>query len=133
MYMALSEWGGLASYKPLPITILGVSDWAKFDPLTDRLATAITQHEPLSDLDWARALFLTEISWASDLVGAGVEFALVSNSDEEAVKLLRSIQRKISSSSRADLLFPNAGRPRPWLESEAPNPKNERRQDDVTQ
>jgi hypothetical protein len=120
MYMALSEWGGLASYKPRPLPILGVSDWAEFDALTDRLATAITQHESLSDLDWARALFLTEISWASDLVGAGVEFALISHSDEEAVRLLRSIQRKISSRDRANLLFPNAGRPRPSFDSGVP-------------
>jgi hypothetical protein len=70
-------------------------------------------------------LFLTEISWASDVVGAGVEFALISHSDEEAVKLLRSIQRKISSSYRANLLFPNAGRPRPRFDSEAPRQKNE--------
>jgi hypothetical protein len=70
MYMALTPWGGLASNKPLPLTILGVSDWAEFDALTDRLARTITEHEELFDVDWARALFLTEISWASDLVGA---------------------------------------------------------------
>lgn len=78
----------------------------------------------MSDLDWARALFLTEISWACDLVGAGVEFELVSPfTDEEAVKLLRSIQRKVSSSYRADLLFPDAGRPRPERPSDIPSPR----------
>jgi hypothetical protein len=36
----------------------------------------------------------------------------MTHSDEEAVKVLRSIQRKIHTSHRANLLFPNAGRPR---------------------
>jgi hypothetical protein len=52
-------------------------------------------------------LFLTEISWASDLVGSGVDFSIVSGlTDDEAIKLLRSVQRKNSSRRRADLLFP---------------------------
>jgi hypothetical protein len=110
---ALIQWRWLATGFPLPIKALGLAeDWSQFDELVDRLRAAIAAKEPLSDLDWARALFLTEISWASDLVGAGVEFRYNGISDEEAVKLLRSIQRKISSRYRADLLFPNAGRPR---------------------
>jgi hypothetical protein len=55
--------------------------------------------------DW-----LSSDSFASDLVGTGVEFALISHSDEDGIRLLRSIQRKISSSHRAELLFPGAGR-----------------------
>jgi hypothetical protein len=75
----------------------------------------------LSDLDWARMHFLTEVSWASDLVGAGVEFRYNGIPDEEAVKLLRSIQRKISSRYHADLLFPGAGRPRRTSNDEPPS------------
>jgi hypothetical protein len=122
MYFALTHWGGPASYAPLPIErLFGISDWAEFDTLTERLAHAITQRQPLSDRDWATALFLTEISFGSDLVGTGVEFALMSHSDEDGIKLLRSIQRKISSSHRADLLFPGAGRPRPGRTMETRN------------
>jgi hypothetical protein len=67
----------------------------------------------LSDLDWARVLFLTEITWASNLVGSGLDFAIVTRfSDTEAVGLLRALQRKISSYKRAKLLFPNGGRTR---------------------
>jgi hypothetical protein len=113
MQTALNEWGGPASYAPLPITILGLTSWDEFDNLVDRLSAAIGGKTPLSDLDWARALFLTEISWASDLVGSGMDFALIHIRDEEAVQLLRAIQRKVSTSYRADLLFPNAGRPSP--------------------
>jgi hypothetical protein len=118
---ALIQWRWLATGFPLPIKALGFAeDWTQFDELVDRLRAAIAAKEPLSELDWARALFLTEVSWASDLVGAGVEFRYNDIPDEEAIKLLRSIQRKISSRYHADLLFPNAGRPRRTSDDEAP-------------
>jgi hypothetical protein len=65
-------------------------------------------------LDWARVLFLGEITWASCLVGAALDFEIVTGfSDAEAIAVLRSLQRKIGNSGRADLLFPGRGRPRP--------------------
>jgi hypothetical protein len=33
MQTALNEWGGPASYAPLPITILGLTSWDEFDNL----------------------------------------------------------------------------------------------------
>jgi hypothetical protein len=114
---ALYEWHGSASWTPLPIEALGLSDWDEFDNLTERLENAVKSGEPLTDLDWARTLFLTEICWASNLVGSGLDFSIVTGIDDaEAVTLLRSIQRKVSSSRRADLLFPGRGRPRPQEE-----------------
>jgi hypothetical protein len=71
----LSEWHGPAAWTPLPIEALGLSDWDEFDQLAIRLSEAVERGEPLTDLDWARALFLTEISWASDLVGSGLDFS----------------------------------------------------------
>lgn len=110
---ALYEWQGSAGWAPLPIDALGLSSWEEFDALTDRLRDAITRGEPLSDLDWARVLFVTEITWASNLVGSGLDFAIVTGfSDAEAITLLRSLQRKISHWQRAHLLFPGRGRPR---------------------
>jgi hypothetical protein len=91
--------------------ILGIGDAEEFRNLTERLALAVRGGQALTDLDWARALFLTELSFGSDLAGAGVEFDYVSHSDEDGIKLLRSIQRKISSSGRADLLFSGLSRP----------------------
>jgi hypothetical protein len=67
---------------------------------------AIDNNEPLSDLDWARALFLTEISFASDLVGAGLHFGPAA--DEYWFRVLRSIQRKISTYPRFLLLLQSA-------------------------
>jgi hypothetical protein len=84
----------------------------------------VTDRESLTDLDWARALFLTEITWASGLVGAGLDFATVTGfSDTEAVRLLRGLQhrRKIGGRTRAKLLFPDGGRTRTTSEIEDEN------------
>ena len=112
VYWALTHWGtGLATYKTVPMTILGIGDAEEFRTLTERLALAVRGGQALTNLEWARALFLTELSFGSDLAGAGVEFGYVSHSDEDGIKLLRSIQRKISSSERADLLLSGVIRP----------------------
>ena len=95
--------------------MLGLSTWEEFGALTVRLERAVTNGEPLTNLDWARVLFLTEITWASGLVGAGLDFATVTGfSDTEAVSLLRGLQRrrKLGGYDRATLLFPHGGRPR---------------------
>jgi hypothetical protein len=61
----------------------------------------------LSDLDWARALLLTEICWASSVIGAGIDFG-TNIRDEAAAPLLRSIQCKVSTADRFVLLLDNA-------------------------
>jgi hypothetical protein len=68
----------------------------------------------LTTLDWAQVLYLTECSWASSLVGAALDFAIVTGvSDTEALQLLRGLQRKIGGIDQADALFPGCGRHRP--------------------
>jgi hypothetical protein len=112
---ALQQWGLSASDAPFPFQLLGLSSWDEFDELTVRLQRAVENAEPLSNLDWARVLFLTEITWASDLVGAALDFATVTGfSDTEAVSLLRGLQRrrKIGGYEGGKLLFPNGGRTR---------------------
>jgi hypothetical protein len=111
---ALFEWRGAAGWAPLPIDALGLNSWDDFDALTDRLHDSIRRRDPMIDVDWARALFLAEITWASALIGAGLDFETVTGfSDAEAVRVLRSIQRKVATSARANLLFPGRQRPRP--------------------
>lgn len=49
--------------------VLGCSDKAEWFSLIDRLiGTVKGSHHPMNELDWARALFLTEVSFRSDLV-----------------------------------------------------------------
>jgi hypothetical protein len=111
MATALGEWGGSASYAPLPVGLVGVDSWTAFDALTEHLREAIKNAKPLPAIDWARALFLSELSFASDIVGAGVEFSTVSRfTDEEAIALLRSLQRKIIVVDPGGRLFPGQGR-----------------------
>jgi len=109
---ALAMWDGVASSRPLPITALGYPDWPGFDADVARLRAQLHQAEPqFSQREWTRILLLAEISFASDLLGAGVEFDLVSGwTDAEAVAVLRSIQRALGPTVDASLLFPHAGR-----------------------
>jgi len=111
IWHALHQWVWSASGKPFPFQMLGLSSWEEFNELTGRLAHAVTGGESLSELDWARVLLLAECSWASSVIGAGPDFAIVTGfSDTEAVSLLRGLQRKVGGVERAKLLFPSGGR-----------------------
>lgn len=103
---ALSMWGGVASWLPLPIAALGYADWAAFDDDIARMQQQLDDAVPgFSSAEWTRALLLAEISFASDLLGAGVEFGIVSEwRDPEALVILRSIQRALRPFVDASLL-----------------------------
>ncbi|MCV7077982.1 hypothetical protein [Mycobacterium szulgai] len=108
MLHGLNEyWGSAARADTLMAPLVGLSTTGEFDALIGRLKDAIGGRVPLSNLDWARALFLTEISWASDVVGSGLDFA-TNIRDERAAPLLRSIQRKVSTYERFVLLRDSA-------------------------
>jgi hypothetical protein len=63
MYLAINEYSGLAKYgKPLFAPLFGASTINEFDTTVDRLRAAVENADALSDLDWARALLLSEIS-----------------------------------------------------------------------
>jgi hypothetical protein len=87
--------------------VMGVSTVDEFHDLVMRLRVSIDRRNALSDLDWARALLLTEISWASDLAGSGIDFA-TNIRDEQAAPLMRSIQYQVSNYHRFKLLLDNA-------------------------
>jgi hypothetical protein len=110
MVLALNEYGGSAqhTYKLL-CPVLGQSNLDEWARLVNRLKEAIRNKEPLSDLDWARALFLTEISFGSDLVGSGLDFGR--SKAEYWLGVLRSLQYKVSSYPRFLLLLENASYP----------------------
>jgi hypothetical protein len=89
---ALQQWGWSASDAPFPFQLLGLPTWEEFGSLAVRLQRAVTEGEPLTDVDWARVLFLTEIAWASGLIGAGLDFATVTRfSDADGLGLLRAL------------------------------------------
>ena len=95
----LLEYGGPAKGAGVLAPLVGAESINAFFELTDRLTASIERSEPLSGLDWARALLLTEICWASDILGAASEFS--SNlPDDRALTALRSLQRKIVTGDR---------------------------------
>jgi hypothetical protein len=62
------------------------------------LQEALAHGEPLAGAQWRKALLATEVVFASDLVGSGVDRASATGlTDEETIKLLRVVQRKVGS------------------------------------
>lgn len=100
----LMEYGGPAAGAGALAPLVGAKDIDAFFQLTDRLSMAVKNGQPLSDLDWARALVLTEICWASDILGAASEFG-TNLSDERALPALRSLQRKLVTGERIQALI----------------------------
>lgn len=100
----LMEYGGPAPGAVALAPLVGVNGIEAFFELTDRLSAAIENGRPLSDLDWARALVLTEICWASDLLGAASDFG-TNMPDELALPALRSLQRKLVTGKRIRALI----------------------------
>jgi hypothetical protein len=110
MVLALNEYAGTAQHTyRLLRPVLGRSDKHDWYQLTTRLKAAIRNKEPLSDLDWARAMFLTDISFGSTLVGSGLRFGPAA--DEYWFEILRSLQGKVSTYPRFLLLLENASYP----------------------
>ncbi len=110
LVLALNEYGGPAkqAYRLL-CAVLGQSNKDEWVQLINRLMEAVESNEPLANLDWARALFLTEISFGSDLVGCGLDFER--GADGCRLETLRSLQYKLSSRARFLLLLQNASYP----------------------
>lgn len=75
---------------------MGFDGVADLDLQSPRLREAVEETQPLSREDWRRILLMTEVAFASDVVGSGVEWSITTGmSDEETLRLLRSIQRKL--------------------------------------
>ncbi|OBG25188.1 hypothetical protein [Mycobacterium sp. 852002-51057_SCH5723018] len=108
--LALNEYAGTAQHTyRLLCPVLGQSSKQEWFQLVNRLSLAIEIKKPMSDLDWARALFLTDISFGSTLVGSGLRFGPAA--DKHWFEVLRSVQRKVSSHDRFLLLLQNTRQP----------------------
>lgn len=111
MVLALNEYGGLAKRgsELLPPAV-GTSNAEDWIACYTRLRDIINIEGPLIDLDWARALFLVEASFGSQLVGTGWEWE-IGQSSENHVLVLRSLQDKIRTDERSWLLRENTAFP----------------------
>ena len=66
-----------------------------------RIDGALAAGASMSSTDWRSALLATEVVFASDVVGSGVEWETTTDiSDADALRLLRSVQRKVAGGAR---------------------------------
>ena len=75
---------------------MGFDGRDEFEGDRRRIADALKQSHGLSRLDWTRALLTLEVMFASDVMGAGYEWELVTGlSDSETLAVLRRLQFKL--------------------------------------
>lgn len=95
---ALMEWGGPARCSDQLAIGMGFADQEDLLRQSRRLWEALGDDVPLGAADWARALLSSEIVFASDLAGSGVEWQTTTGlDDQETIRVLRSIQRKLAA------------------------------------
>ena len=93
----LLEWHGPARGTEEFAVAMGFADLDSLLREGRRIRGSLAGGEPLEPMDWARALLATEIAFASDVVGSGHDWSITTGlSDEETVRTLRSIQRKLA-------------------------------------
>lgn len=96
LHWGVIDWGGPArctEEMAVALGFLGVDDFVRH---RKRLADAVKGGQPLSRLDWARVVLATEVVFASDVMGSGLDWAITSGfSDVETLSALRTIQRKV--------------------------------------
>ena len=93
----ITEWGGPASCTEEFARAMGFESVADLRQHSPRLRDAVEAGEPLTRTDWRRVALMTEVVFASDEVGSGLDWAITTGmSDEETIRLLRDIQRKLN-------------------------------------
>ncbi|MER5199842.1 hypothetical protein ACWD3J_38600 [Streptomyces sp. NPDC002755] len=94
---ALLEWGGPAHCSDQLAVAMGFAGTQNLFDQCQRLRQALRADAPLGAADWARTLLATEIAFASDLAGSGVEWSTTTGRDDAAtIRMLRVIQRKLA-------------------------------------
>ena len=90
------QWGGPAAPTDSLAVALGAQDVSLLLSKARKVHAALTSKAEVSDADLLFALLSTEINFASDWFGAGVEWEVVSGySDAYTVAMLRGIQKKL--------------------------------------
>lgn len=93
----LGEWSGPAHASDELARGMGFADAEDILRQRRTLRTSLTTDTPIESADWARLLLATEIVFASDLMGSGTEWRTTTGmTDEETIRLLRAIQRKLN-------------------------------------
>ncbi len=94
----ITEWGGPADCTEEFARAMGFDGLADFNLQGPRLRDALDARRPLSRQDWGRVLLMTEVAFASDTFGSGLDWATTTGiPDETTIHLLRNVQRKVAS------------------------------------
>jgi hypothetical protein len=102
----INEWGGPARCTEEFAVAMGFRSVADLLKASERLHASVKAAEPLAKVDWVRVLLMTEIAFASDVVGSGWDWrSTVGVSDGETIALIRSVQRKIPKAGIIGAVF----------------------------
>lgn len=92
----LIYWGGPGRFTEQLAVAVGFSSIDNLSAESDRILEAISRSQPLTHIDWFRALLTTEIVFMSDTLGAGEEWGLVTGiPDQVAFDTLRRLQSRL--------------------------------------
>jgi hypothetical protein len=96
LWAGLAEWGGPARCTDDLAVGMGFESVEDLFAQADRITPRLRERQPLTRRDWIRTLLATEIVFASNTVGSGHDWSITTGiSDEETVRLLRSVQEKV--------------------------------------
>jgi hypothetical protein len=94
---ALLDWSGPARPTDELAAAMGFSSAESLSGEAWALWGRIEAGETLTTDDWRQVLLAVEIVFVSDVVGSGLDFRITSGiPDEEAIKILRSLQRRLA-------------------------------------
>jgi hypothetical protein len=92
----LYEWGGPARCTDEMAVAMGFASVRDLSTEGDRIGRALQEMQPMSHLDWARSLLATEVVFMSNVVGAGLDWDIVTGfSDEQTFAIVRALQRHL--------------------------------------
>ncbi|WP_104091921.1 hypothetical protein [Arthrobacter sp. GMC3] len=96
LFQGLGQWGGPAKGTEAMAIAIGFSGTSDLYRDGFRIAADIRSGSPLTIVDWHRAVLATEIMFASDVVGAGLEWHGITGWDDATtLHLLRAVQLKV--------------------------------------
>lgn len=89
------QWGGPACVTDELAVAMGFIGSDDLNVEHVRLYESLKSQSPLEAVDWARVLVMTEFVFASNVLGAGLDWETVTGlADTETIQILRLLQRK---------------------------------------
>lgn len=96
LYQGLAQWGGPAKGTEAMAVAMGFNGLSDLYSVGYRIAVEVREERALTILDWHRAVLATEIMFASEFIGAGLEWHGVTGWDDvTTLRLIRSVQLKV--------------------------------------